>query len=143
MEERIAWFQRSVKSHFGGRESWPGCRYPADLRQEGGELARELLLRGETYSGIGKRLGVSRRTVQRWVAALATLGEEPEEAEPDEPRAQGLMLREVEVVGTRPESGRCPGAPSHPGRRVLVTAAGHRVEGLEVPELIRVLEVLG
>lgn len=142
MEERIASFRRSVEGHFEG-ESWPGCRYPAGLRQAGGELARELLLHGETYSGIGKLLGVDRGTVQRWVAALVTAEEEPEEPVADEARAPGLMLREVEVVAARPESGRCPGEPSRPGRRVLVTAAGHRVEGLEVAELIRVLEVLG
>ena len=143
MEERTASFRRSVEADSASREAWPGCLDPVDLRQAVGELARELLLRGETSTGIGKRLGVCRKTVQRWVAALATSGQEPEGTDPDAPRAQGLMLREVEVVATPPESGRCPGAPSRPGRRVLVTAAGHRVEGLDLGELIRVLEVLG
>ena len=98
----------------------PGTRYPAGLRSAIARHARQCLSRGTAVAAIGKDLGVSTITLSRWLQA----------AEPGSVRA-------VEVVVPEP-AGR--GAT---GGLVVTTAAGVRIEGLELPALFELLRVLG
>jgi len=123
MESRTARFRRQVEAHFGRRPS-RGSRYPESLRAEAVEIVSGELVRGVGLSAVGGDLGVSAGTLRRWIEAS--------------PRRAG-QLRAVEVVAST-ESPREDG-----GRReglVLVTANGHRVEGLSLAEVALLLEAL-
>ena len=123
MERQIARFRRQVESHFGGRPG-RGSRYPEPLRALAVEVALERLAKGGRLGSVADDLGVGVGTLRRWVEAV--------------PR-RGGSLRAVEVVEDKPSA-----TEEHfsTGMLVLVTAAGHRVEGLNLGEVALLLEAL-
>ena len=124
MHERVERFRRQVEQHFGGRPG-RGARYPESLRAEAVAITDWAVTRGTSLSAVAKRLGVGQATLGRWL-------ESPPEELPE--------LRPVEVI-ERDE------APSEPvrggGPLALVTAGGHRIEGLRLEEAALLLEALG
>lgn len=128
MVERIEQFRWRVEQHFGGRPG-RGARYPEPLRAEAVVLARAAIAEGQSVPSVARRLGVGAVTLARWL-------EEPPATE----------WRPVEVVDEpaaeeEPEIDRGAG-PTSSGL-VLVTALGHRVEGLSLDEAALLLEALG
>lgn len=124
MHERVERFRRQVEQHFGGRPG-RGARYPEALRAEAVGIAEWAVTRGTSLSAVAKRLGVGPATLGRWL-------ESPPEELPE--------LRPVEVV----ERGEVVSEPSRGvGSLALVTAGGHRVEGLRLDEAALLLEALG
>ena len=117
MEERIERFRRQVEAHFGGRPG-PGARYPLKLRFEAATLTRTALSGGARLRAISRRLGVGAGTLKCWL---------------DSPQPGTEELRPVEIVELdEPVEVPRPGA----GHLVLVTASGHRVEGLALEEVV-------
>jgi transposase-like protein len=131
MEERITWFRTQVGMHCGGRPG-RGARYPEELRCEAIEIGRELLNRGGPMSSTARRLGLAPGTLERWL--------EQEEQSGLSASCRRTDLRPVELIEAEE-----PGSEmSSPGAGlVLVTAAGHRVEGLGLDEVAVLLEALG
>ena len=131
MEERITWFRTEVGMQFGGRPG-RGARYPEELRCEAIEIARGALDRGASMSSVARRLGLSPGTLERWL--------EQEEQSGLSESCRPRDLRPVELIEAA-----VPGSKmSSPGAGlVLVTAAGHRVEGLGLGEVAVLLEALG
>lgn len=124
MVERIEGFREQVEAHFGGRPG-PGMRYPERLRSEAVRIARRQLAEGDRMGSVARQLGVRAPTLLRWL--------EPRDPGPQE-------LRPVEVVeSATPWTGGGRGE----GHLTLVTAGGHRVEGLELSEVAELLEALG
>lgn len=124
MNQRISSFRRRVTTHFGGRPG-RGARYPAPLRAEAVELAREACARGVPLGSLARMLGLGVGTLRRW---LDVAGPERQQ------------IRAVDLVA-EPAEASC--APRQDGALVLVTVAGHRIEGLSLVEVSRLLEVLG
>jgi len=122
MHERMERFRRQVTRHFGGRPG-KGARYPAELRAEAAAVAEEALDSGASLRAVADMLGIRSATLARWL-------EEPPQTE----------WRAVELV-EEPEG--APVAP--PGRPglILITARGHRLEGLGLNEAALLLEALG
>jgi len=122
MERQIERFRRQVETLFGGCQG-PGVRYPEALRALAVQVALGAVGQGQRLSTVARELGVGVGTLQRWVEAV--------------PRESG-SLRAVEVVsddaGAREQNA--------PDGLVLVTAAGHRVEGLALAEVALLLESL-
>lgn len=125
MDRQIERFRREVESHFGGRPG-RGARYPEALRVEAVAMVIEALSEGGSLGSVAKRLGVGAGTLQRWLEAP--------------PRQEVRELRPVEVVEV--EAGHLEPVGSE-GHLVLVTATGHRVEGLGLEEVAVLLEALG
>ena len=124
MHDRIERFRRQVKEHFGGRPG-RGARYPESLRGEAVAIAEWAVTRGTSLSAVAKRLGVGPATLGRWL-----------ESPPEELRE----LRPVDVMETEePQAARSRSG----GSLALVTAGGHRVEGLRLDEAALLLEALG
>jgi transposase-like protein len=119
MHDSVADLRREVLRVRRG-SGGPGTRYPAGLRSAIARHARQGLSRGTSVAAIGQELGVSTITLSRWRQA----------AEPG-------SVRPVEVVV--PASAGRPSA----GGLVVTTAAGVRIEGLELPALFELLRVLG
>ena len=124
METQIEQFRRQVEALFWGRPG-PGVRYPKALKALPAEVALEAVDEGERLGTVARLLGVGVGTLQRWV-----------EAEP----VQGSSLRAVEVVRDD-DTTMAEATPG--GGLVLVTAAGHRIEGLALAEVALLLESLG
>lgn len=122
MDRRIARFRGQIEAHFGGRPG-RGARYPASLRTEAVEIASEDLAGGAGLARVAGELGLGPVTLRRWIEAAA-----------HRPR----QLRPVEVV-----EGARPGEREAGESLVLVTATGHRVEGLALAEVALLLEALG
>ena len=122
MHERMERFRRRVERHFGSRPG-RGARYPADLRAEAVALAQAALGRGQDLRALAVDLGLRSATLARWL-------EEPPKTE----------WRAVELVEESEGATITP-----PGRSglVLITARGHRLEGLGVDEAALLLEALG
>lgn len=127
MEDRIASFRSRLAAHFGGRHPGRGARYPSAFRAEASEIATASLAHGGYLGSVAIQLGVAVGTLRRWIDAAA-------------PQRVG-QLRTVEVV----ETGGAASVLGHDrgGRLVLVTAGGHRVEGLSLAETALLLESLG
>ncbi|MCB1033363.1 MAG: helix-turn-helix domain-containing protein [Acidobacteria bacterium] len=123
MEKTIARFRRLAEAHFGGRPS-PGYRYPEALRALAVEVASGQLADGWSLAAVAEALGVGIGTLRRWL---------------DGAPSSSSSLRAVEVVGD--ETG--PWEDSRDCGLVLVTAAGHRIEGLALAEVALLLESLG
>ena len=123
MEKRIERFRRQVEAYFGGRPG-RGARYSEELRTEAVSIARDWLARGEVLSSIASNLSVGTATLQRWLDAAPVRGRE---------------LRPVEVVEVEDASA---GRWSSGSGLVLITASGHRVEGLDLAEVALLLEAL-
>jgi transposase-like protein len=88
------------------------------------EVASAGLAEGWRLAALAEELGVHAVTLRRWVEALP---------------AQGSSLRAVEVI--REKDAGIEQAEAGRGL-VLVTAAGHRVEGLGLAEVALLLESL-
>ena len=124
MHERVERFRRQVEQHFGGRPG-RGARYPETLRAEAVAITDWAVTRGASLSAVAKRLRVGQVTLTSWL-------ESPPEDLPD--------LRPVELV----ESDEVPAEPIRGGGSLaLVTAGGHRVEGLRLEEAALLLQALG
>jgi hypothetical protein len=122
MHERVEQFRRQVERHFGSRPG-RGARYPAALRSEAVALAQAALGRGQDLRALAVDLGLRSATLARWL-------EEPPKME----------WRAVELVE---EPGGAPVAPPDRPGLVLITARGHRLEGLGFDEAAVLLEALG
>jgi hypothetical protein len=122
MHERMERFRRQVARHFGGRPG-RGARYSEELRAEAVALTQEALESGESLRSMAVGLSIRPATLARWL-------EEPSKAE----------WRAVEVVEEPERSATV--APAMPGL-VLITARGHRLEGLGLEEAALLLEALG
>lgn len=123
MQRQIRRFRSQVEEYFGGRPG-PGDRYPETLRALAVEVAAVELARGTRLAAVAEELGVGAVTLRRWVEAAP---------------ARSASLRAVEVVkdeGTGAEE------PRSSTPLVLVTASGHRVEGLSLAEVSWLLESL-
>ena len=127
MDERIERFRGQVETHFGGRPG-RGARYPEELRAEAVAIARRELARDESLGSVAGRLGIGSATLGRWL-----------EAPPTERRE----LRPVEVIEVEEPEGVANDPAPVEGHLVLLTAGGHRVEGLLLDELALLLEALG
>ena len=124
MHERVERFRRQVEEHFGGRPG-RGARYPEGLRAEAVAITEWAVARGTSLSAAARRLGIGPATLGRWL-------ESPPEELPE--------LRPVEVI-ERDEA--APDSIRGDGSLALVTAGGHRIEGLRLDEVARLLEALG
>ena len=131
MEARIRWFRTQVGMYFGGRPG-RGARYPQELRIEAVEIATGALDRGVPVGSVARRLGLAPGTLAGWLERE----EPPGSAEDRRP----TDLRPVELI----EVGEpwCESASPGSGL-ILVTAAGHRVEGLGLDQVAVLLEALG
>ena len=119
MQERVRRFRSLVREKMGERRG-RGVRYPEALRVEAVACAREGLASGVSLREVASRLGIGMPTLSRWLE-------------------QGRVgLREVEVLEPVLPAGRAVGAGV-----VLVTASGHRVEGLELAQVAELLRALG
>ena len=123
MEREIARFRREVEGLLGVRPG-PGARYPEVLRQVAVGVALAELRDGVRLGSVAADLGVGVGTLRRWVEAT--------------PQVEGT-LRAVEVVEDRAA---VSGEASRTEGLVLVTASGHRVEGLGLAEVAQLLESL-
>jgi len=116
LRERI---EQSSKTKAGRRA------YRAELRADIAELARAWTSRGNTWSELARRLGISRYTLKCWM----------------QPRTRDAQrsarMRPVRVLD--PES--APAAPPTVTRS-LVLPSGARVEGLTMDELITLARAL-
>lgn len=124
MEKQIAKFRRQVEALFGGCPG-PGVRYPEALKALAVKVALESIEEGEHLSTVARLLGVGVGTLRRWL-----------EAEP----VWSSPLRAVEVVRDA-DTALVQARPG--GDLVLVTATGHRIEGLALAEVALLLESLG
>lgn len=124
MQERMERFRRRVEEHFGGRPG-RGARYPEGLRAEAVMITERAVARGTSLSAVSRRLGIGPATLGRWL---------------ESPPEELSELRPVEVI-KRDEAP--PEASGGDGSLALVTAGGHRVEGLRLDEVARLLEALG
>lgn len=116
-------FRTQVVAHFGGRPG-QGARYPEALRTRAVELALAELAAGRRLGPVAEEMGISAGTLGRWMEAAP---------------AQAGQLRTVEVVAAGQVSSQERGDAEG---LVLVTAAGHRVEGLALAEVALLLEAL-
>lgn len=123
MEKTIARFRRQVEAHFGGRPG-PGRRYPEALRSLAVEVGSTRLAEGWSLATVAEDLGVGVVTLRRWI---------------EETSARRSPLRAIEVVRDEPAS--VDDSKSENGL-VLITAGGHRVEGLALAEVALLLESL-
>jgi len=124
MHERVEGFRRQVEQHFGGRPG-RGARYPEAVRVEAIAITDWLVTRGASLGEVAGRLGLGVATLRRW------LNSPPEEI----PELRPVELTETEETQVV-RNGSC-------GSLSLITAGGHRVEGLEVDEVALLLEALG
>jgi hypothetical protein len=124
MGRQISRFRREVEAHFGGRPG-PGARYPQRLRALAVEIAAAELALGRRLGEVSEALGVGTATVQRWLGASSS---------------QSSSLRPVEVV--RDDAGIDRTGVTPNAGLTLVTASGHRVEGLALAEVALLLEAL-
>jgi hypothetical protein len=94
-------------------------RYPARFRHAAVRVARTHLERGRVLADLAHELGVTTPTLQHWLARSTVPRLRPVAIEPSARRGEG-----------------------DPGRPVLITRQGVRIEGLEVDALIAVLRAL-
>jgi transposase-like protein len=121
MDDRIR--QLRTEAHQLARGRVPrAVRYPAAFRAAALALARPRLGRGVAIARVARELGLSTQCLGRWL-----------HQQPPTPQAP---LRPVTVVHA-PEAG-----PRESAGLVLLTAQGHRVEGLDRDGLIAVLRAL-
>jgi hypothetical protein len=124
MERQISRFRSKVEAHFGGRPG-PGDRYPEGLRGLAVEVAAAELARGRRLGEVAEALGVGAATMRRWLGSVP---------------GQGSCLRAVEVI--QDEEGIDKAEPAPAVGLTLITAAGHRIEGLALAEVALLLETL-
>lgn len=124
MHERVERFRRQVEEHFGGRPG-RGSRYPEALRAEAIAITDWAVTRGTRVVEVAERLGLGAATLRRWLAS-------PPDALSE--------LRPVDLIEPEePQAGRNGSG----GSLSLITAGGHRVEGLHLAEVAVLLEALG
>lgn len=115
-------FRRQVARHFGGRPR-KGVRYSAELRAEAVALAQAAVEQEQSLRSVAAGLGIGSVTLAGWLEA-------PPKTE----------WRAVEVV-EEPDR-EIVTSPGLPGL-VLITAGGHRLEGLCFDEAVLLLGALG
>jgi hypothetical protein len=93
-------------------------RYSAEFRVEALGVARQLQSQGVAVARIARDLGVRPKTLALWLH-----------------RKERARMRPVIVAPP-------PAADAEPARPVLVTAAGLRVEGLDLDAVVRILRSL-
>jgi hypothetical protein len=114
MQEAIRRLRLQARRAGRGKPS-TGVRYPAEFRSEAVAVARRLRAEGVPTARIARDLGLQPQTLGLWLC-----------------RKQPARIRRV-VVATVP--GPC-GPSTQP---ILVTAHGHRIEGLDLDALVQVL----
>lgn len=124
MDERMGRFRCEVERHFGGRPG-RGARYPEVLQAEAVSIVQKELARGASLAEVSRRLGIGPATLGRWL---------------ESPPSGSADLRPVELIEAEQASDDPSGTDGH---LVLVTAGGHRVEGLHLDEVALLLEALG
>ena len=102
--------------------------YPADLRAEVSALARAHLDQGQSPSSVARALGLHPQTLQRWVATG--------------PVGRGFVSLPLAAGEAEEAKEPAVSAPSQ-GPLTLVTASGHRLEGLDVAGALHLLQRLG
>lgn len=108
----------SLRAALATHEPGRGKRYPAELKARIIELAQAHRREGASWVRIGADIGIAFETLRRWCLA----------AEVKPPRA----MVPVRVVADRNER-----------TLSVVSAGGHRVEGLTLQEAVAVLRALG
>lgn len=106
-----------------------GRRYPSPLRAAVVDHTRCRLDRGESVSAVADSLGLSGQTLSYWLRSGPTGAP---------PRATPAM-RPVSVVPADDTADQS----LPPGRPVLVTPRGLRIEGLDVDALVELVQRLG
>ena len=109
---------RSSKTTAGGRRS----RFSAKERRRLVERATLRLADGVSYRESAKEIGVCYETFRRW--RLEVSG--------------SVRLRPVTTIKSAPQA-----APVESISLALVTVAGHRVEGLELAQIVELVRALG
>lgn len=107
--------------------------FPKAVRKRATEYAVACRERGDTLLDIAARLGLRESTVSRWLRRRAKEGA----PSPERPAAGRLLPVAVGARSTRTGS-----AGSCGGSLRLITPGGYVVEGLELADLARLLEVL-
>ncbi len=121
MDERIR--RLRTEAHHLARGKVPrAVRYPAAFRAAAVALAGPRLGRGGSIARVARDLGLPTQSLGRWLRRP--------------PAAPGAPLRPVAVTPER------EAAPPPPAGLMLLTAQGHRVEGLDRAGLIAVLRAL-
>ena len=105
-----------------GRQRW---RCPVDLRARIVAYAVTCSADGESHRRIAERLGMTQRTLSRWIRTW---------------RQAGAGVRAVAIV---PAEHRQPVVPAARGPVRLLTPHGFVVEGLDPEMLVSLLQVLG
>jgi len=116
MDDRVRRLRSRLEACSRGRAP-RGVRYPAELRTEVVELAREAPGAGMRAGALAKQLGLPPGTITRWSRHV--------------PRRR---VRRIRIARPLPAVIAAPAAP------VLVTPQGWRIEGLDVATLLRVLQ---
>jgi len=114
MQEAIRRLRLQARRAGRGKPS-TGVRYPAEFRSEAVAVARRLRAEGVPTARIARDLGLQSQTLGLWLC-----------------RKQPARIRRV-VVATVPTPTEPPIQP------ILVTAHGHRIEGLDLSALVQVL----
>jgi transposase-like protein len=97
----------------------PSRRYSRELKARIVEVARAQRAQGASWEKLSKQLGVSLESVRRWCAMAST--------------KRPVRMQRVRVVAERSTA-----------RGVsVISAGGHRIEGLTVQEAVTVLRALG
>lgn len=116
------WKVRAEIRRHKRRRAHPSVHYPREMRRRIVGLVRSEQARGTGLLKLARELGVSVNTLRRW-------REEPE---------VGRGLEKIVLV----EDARRPGNQREHALPVLVTRQGHRVEGLDMESLAKLLEAL-
>lgn len=105
-----------------------GARLPEDLREEIGAYSRARVAEGGRLREIALEVGVSRESVRRWISSSRRRRARPENCD-DHATAEVVPVNVVSAEIT--------------DAVVVVTATGHRVEGLDVAGAAALLRALG
>jgi transposase-like protein len=105
-----------------GRQRW---RCPVDLRARIVAYAVTCSADGESHRRIADRLGMTQRTLSRWIRRW---------------RQTGAGLRQVAIVSAEH---RRTAPPASPAPLRLVSPHGYVIEGLDPELLVSLLQVLG
>lgn len=116
MDPRIRRFRERVRELNRGRQP-RGRRYGAELRREALAIVADHRGRGESLESVARALGLAATVLSRWQKSTG------------QPRLRRVIALEA------------PAAPET-DKIILVTRAGHRLEGLGVAEAIQVLRAL-
>jgi len=104
------------------REPFQTRRYPAELQRAVVAYAHEQLRGGQRRRRVAHELGLTEQTLAQWV------------------RTASPVLRPVTIAASPRRRSSWTGTPAE--CPVLVLAGGHRIEGLNLDQLVTVVRVL-